>query len=144
MNYMREVDGFVYVYQGAKGVKLKEYHCRCVLDAWCMRYGSSYEGRRQAAMCFLHQKHLVPIYIKPDMIVFPTYDIEGEPLWINYVHVAKLTKNQNNSTSFVFCDGSQVSSTMSYGSIVKQILYTQLLMYAMLGYCNEALKAYVH
>lgn len=144
MNYMRMNDGYVYVYQGVKGIKMKEHTCSAVLDGWCMRYGSSYEGRRDAAMKFLHKKQLVPIYVKEDTIVFPAYDVCGDPLWINYVHLAKLEKKQKDETTFIFYDGSFIASGMPYKSIVKQILYTQLWMYAMLGYCNEDLKTYVH
>lgn len=89
------------------------------LDGLCRAYGSTYEGRRQAACTILDIRQKAPIYISDSLMVFPNAMKTDHKYWINYFQIKKI-KAVSYQTLFTFLDESEVLVDMGYRSAVRQ------------------------
>ena len=103
-----------------------------VINDNCVRYGSSYEGRKDGA------RYLTGAYSKPPILVeeesntvlFPTKSPKSLGcIWINLDNVEKIEKN-NELVKIVFKNDSFMNVNVSYYSIEKQYLKATLLQSA--------------
>lgn len=117
------------------------------LDYLCRYFGSSYEGRRNAAMKFLHIKQMVPILISQErsLIVFPTQGCdEIACIWVNYSNLKNVISLDDRRTMFVFQDEEQLLVHMEYRSACTQIQRCSLFLYMMGCHRNMDIMEVLH
>lgn len=88
----------------------KEQNAFQVLKYVCIRCGSSYEGRRDAAKKLLHITQKVPILVseRERTLLFPTKRIKDpDCIWINYATVVYTSRFQTG-TRIVFRNGKSI------------------------------------
>lgn len=105
--------------------------CIPFLDQLCRRYGSTYEGRRQAACSFLHIRQKAPIVVNETTVLFPTLSQEDPMcIWINYCLV-KGVEDCLHQTKFIFTDDTEIYVDMDYRSAMKQLRRCSHYLYAL-------------
>lgn len=89
------------------------------LDELCRAYGSTYEGRRQAACSILSIRQKAPIYVNDSLIMFPNAMNVEHKFWINYLQIKDM-KEVSYQTMFTFLNDSEVLVDMGYRSAIRQ------------------------
>lgn len=88
-------------------VKLENMSPLQFLDAWCLEYGSTYEGRKRALQKHLQIKQKVPILISEQTkdFMFPTCAIHCDGcIWINYRFVEEVKRKEAKTLVRFFDD----------------------------------------
>lgn len=106
-----------------KGVHcFKDTHSVKLIDRWCLRYGSSYEGRKAACqkVCGIHQKIPILLSEKTKDILFPLSDIrKDECIWLNYCAIISV-KTKKDSVCILFEDGKTITLHKDIRGIKRQ------------------------
>lgn len=88
----------------------------------CLRYGSSYNGRREAVLYHLNYIQRTPIPIHPSIgiIAFPTKSIKhADCKWL-FFHAIRDIRKVNQKVYIEFINGQQLSINESVHTIRKQ------------------------
>lgn len=98
---------FIEVYYDTGIHHVKGMYMHSFIDAWCMQYGSTMEGRRIpcAKHLGIHQKVPILISEKTQDIIFPTRDVRSEAcVWLNYRSI-DYVKGNHKQTTIHFLNG---------------------------------------
>ncbi|KGX94079.1 hypothetical protein N781_01565 [Pontibacillus halophilus JSM 076056 = DSM 19796] len=99
-----------------------------IMDASCIRHGSSFSGRRSAMEKMLHTNTKLPIPVDPTngIYLFPTCSHKNSAcIWIAFFHVEQFKElKETKGTSITFSNGSKVKITMSDFSMKRQMQLT--------------------
>ncbi len=110
--------------------KLLPYRPVDVVKMGCIRYASSYEGRREATKELIHVTHKPPIVIDPvqSIYLFPTVSPKHKHcIWLSHTHVLDYEKSSPSATKVIFSNQQTLEVPISYQSFDKQMLRTSLL-----------------
>lgn len=107
------------------GEKAKKYTLAVggkeLLNRLCVFYGSSLNGRKQAACAALHIRQKAPIYIRKGILLFPGVAANSSRrIWINYYRVKQVVAEQYR-TRIIFVDHSELLTDMGYRSALVQM-----------------------
>ena len=105
-----------------------------IMEHSCEYFGSSYEGRREGTKKLLGITHKSPIIVEESrrIIFFPTTSIDNsECIWINLDKIDNYYKIDHKMSGIKFKNGSNISLTISYGSLTNQILRASRLKYVL-------------
>jgi len=116
------------------GIFFSKLSVHDLLDKACMRYGSSFQGRKEATKKLM-KYNKTPIGIKPNVIAaFPTKSIDHpECVWI-FNHPFKVEVVGRGQSQITFIDGTSIIVSVSMHVILKQQqrLHSTMGMYHML------------
>lgn len=126
-----------------KGIHYSKMSVHEILDKVCIRYGSSFQGRKEATKNLL-KYNKTPIVIKPNEIfAFPTKSIDHpECVWI-FNHRFEVEEVEKGKSQLTFMNGTSIIVYVSKHVILKQQqrLHSTLGMYYMLlGEKKRSLK----
>lgn len=95
----------------------------------CLRYGSSFEGRKTATRKLIGFSHKVPISISPSIYLFPTTSPENPRcIWVAQEHIYDYKKGELNGTTIVrFMNKRVISIPISINSFENQLVRTMML-----------------
>lgn len=130
----------VVIHYGLKQEILRRGKCIQILDYMCKHYGSSYQGRKAAVCSFLHIYQKAPILISEEqsIIVFPSQATEDpECVWVNYSFLKEVKKHDEEATTFVFKNDTELQVAMNYRSAIRQIQRCNLYLYMMGCHQNQ-------
>lgn len=129
--YVEDKNKGLIIQMGHQELHQERIRCITFLDRLCRRYGSTYEGRRQAACSFLHIRQKAPIVIHESLVLFPTVS-QDDPMcvWINYCLVKKV-EELTHQTKVIFMNGVELIVDLEYRSILKQMRRCEHYMYAL-------------
>lgn len=117
-----------------KGVYYSKMSVHEILDKVCIRYGSSFQGRKDATKKLM-KYNKSPIVIKPNEITaFPTKSIDHpECVWI-FNHRFEVKEVEKGKSQLTFMDGTSIIVNVSNHVILKQQqrLHSTMGMYHML------------
>ena len=88
----------------------------------CLRYGSSYDGRRESVLYHLNFKQRTPIPIHPSkgIFAFPTMSVkQADCKWIFFHAINNITSNEGR-TIIELINGEAIILDESYHTILKQ------------------------
>lgn len=76
----------------------------------CLFFGSTFEGRKEAAKEILSIEMKVPIIIEESrkIIFFPVVDNSDDTIWISYQNLVKYSKIGTLSTMLYFCNNKRI------------------------------------
>jgi|LGOV01.1.fsa_nt_gb competence protein ComK len=101
----------VYLKQG-----LKQY-----INKMCINNLSTYEGRREASKAILQRKSILPIYVNPQIFLYPTISVRNyQCTFINYYEVLSIIRMTEKRTKIVFNDLSDLNLDISHEKINNQ------------------------
>ena len=93
------------------------------LKQWCLQHGSTFEGRKDAAMYILKCRQKVPILIseKTRDLIFPTSSyLNNTCIWINYKYIKNVNVHPNG-VIVQFCDDREYVIPISMRSMKRSI-----------------------
>lgn len=110
----------------------------------CLRYGSSYNGRREAVLYHLNYIQRTPIPIHPSLgiIAFPTKSIKhADCIWL-FLHAIHDIRKVDQKVYIEFINGQQLNLNESIHIIKKNFDRAENVMglFQSLLYCNVFLK----
>ena len=100
-----------------------------IMEDNCEYYGSTYEGRVNAAKKILNFNYKLPLLLEESsrLIFFPTKSsLSSECCWINHTYVKKREK-KGNMTKVTFSNGKEIEFNISKLSIENQLLRAGML-----------------
>ncbi len=103
-----------------------------IMEASCLYFGSSYNGRREGAKEILGAEYKVPIVIddSSNIIVFPTTSpLSQDCVWLSLSHIKDYKKIDANNTKIIFNNGKEIVVPSSYRTIENQISRASRLDY---------------
>ncbi len=131
ITYIEDGEKAVIIHVAKQGAFAIHQRCKPFLNALCQRYGSSIEGRVQAACAFLHIHQKPPILIREGIILFPIIASDTKrPVWINYCMI-KETSIHGYQTKFIFSDGASLLSDTEYRSVKMHLHRCTNYLYAL-------------
>ena len=111
----------VCIHMGKGEIQTVKQCCKGFLNELCIGYGSTYEGRRQAACQFLHIRQKAPILVHQELLLFPSRSAdEHDCIWLNYCAIIK-TQSLDYQTRFTFYDQSELIVDMEHRSALLQM-----------------------
>lgn len=131
ITYIEDGKREVIIHVANWGAYAIQQRCKSFLNTLCQHYGSSFEGRIQAACAFLHIHQKPPILIREGIILFPIVAADTKrPVWINYCMI-KETRVFGYQTKFIFADGDQLLSDTEYRSVKMHLHRCTNYLYAL-------------
>lgn len=119
--YIEEDNGRVNIYSEQEKHYSLPMRCHDYLNYLCESYGSSLNGRKQAACTFLQIRQKVPIYIREGVMLFQSIAAStSHRIWINYRRVKQIVK-ECYQTRVIFMDYSELLMDMDYRSARMQM-----------------------
>lgn len=123
----KEIEYDTIIYEQDKQIFVKKTAMQLIETA-CLRYGSTYDGRRRATVNRTNFKRMVPIpiSISRDIYAFPTHSpTDYDCAWIfsNHVQAYKRippTKHASEKSMIIFNDNLELSLDVSTHTIKKQ------------------------
>ena len=106
-----------------------DYNSFSIMEENCEYYGSTYEGRVNAAKKLLNFNYKLPLLLEESnrLIFFPTKSASNnECCWINHNYVKKREKT-GNITKVTFSNGKEIELNISKLSFENQLLRAGLL-----------------
>lgn len=120
ITYIEDHNSEIVVHIEGWGTYTIQERCKVFLNKLCEHYGSSYEGRIQAACACLRIHQKVPILIREGIMLYPVIDAASKNnVWVNYCRVKKITAKQYQ-TLLEFQDGTKLLSDSEYRSVKMQ------------------------
>lgn len=120
ITYIEDNKNEVVVHMGSWGTYTIHERCKVFLNKLCERYGSSYEGRKQAASACLKIHQKVPVLVREGIILYPVVAAASKNnVWVNYCRIKKITAKEYQ-TLFEFHDGTKLLSDSEYRSVKMQ------------------------
>ena len=110
-----------------------------IINENCIRYGSSYDGRKAGTKYLTGSCYKCPIIVEENTntIVFPTKSPKNIGcIWINLENLDRIERN-NELVKLNFCNGSFMNIKASYYSIENQYLRAALLQSVSRGFKNN-------
>jgi len=95
-----------------------------IMEESCKYFGSTYQGRKQAAKEILGAEYKVPIVVQDEdnLIVFPTTSPDSNDcVWISLKRVTKIEKIDANNTKIIFDNNKEIIVNCSFRSIENQL-----------------------
>lgn len=105
-------------------VGLKKY-----LNSLCIKGLSTFDGRVEASKIILKKRTNPPVFISPEVCLFPTKSIRDyNMIYINYFEVLSVSYVDNKSCLLVFNDLSRLYLDIPKNRIDKQLKYTEKIL----------------
>ena len=95
-----------------------------IMEESCKYFGSTYQGRRQAAKEILGAEYKVPVVVQDEdnLIIFPTTSPDADDcVWISLKRVTKIEKIDANNTKIIFDNKKEIIVNCSFRSIENQL-----------------------
>ena len=112
----------VFYYKNATEVLDKR--CVDLLDEWCLKSGSSFEGRKKSFQYLTkgRQKPAILISERTQEIFFPLYGLNSEfNIWLSYLEIFACHQVEYNQTEIQFNDGTKIIVDINRRTIQNQL-----------------------
>ena len=137
IQYIEDGQTSISIYSQTEGMISLNRRCLDYLEDLCLRNGSTYEGRRQAACSYLHIRQKAPIYIREGLLLFPSRSAQAEGcVWLNYCAIQR-AEAQDHMTRFIFHDGQEMIVDMQIRSALLQMRRCLCYLYALESHAKE-------